>query len=192
MSYGFSREYHGTCHFNIKMVMRLGIPIPEKVVLIWIRSWRCSCLVTWFCYQLIAKPGNKTVAPPWPDPFIEIDPGGQWVPAIPPISHPSSHSLTPPSPCQIQFSQLSSPPQFHHLPRAPGPRLGQSSPHHRSWSPSPHKLATWLREQLTDSCELIIKCSSNLMSIYTLSKKKSKKKITKSHLFWHVHIFARS
>ena len=31
-------------------------------------SWRWSCLVNWFCYQLIAKPGNKTAAPPWPDP----------------------------------------------------------------------------------------------------------------------------
>ena len=36
---------------------------------IWVRSRRCSCLVTWLCYQLIAKPGNKTAAPPWPDPF---------------------------------------------------------------------------------------------------------------------------
>ena len=26
------------------------------------RSWNCGCLVTWFCYQLIAKPGNKTAA----------------------------------------------------------------------------------------------------------------------------------
>ena len=34
---------------------------------IWVGSWRCSCLVTWFCYQLIAKPCNKTAAPPWPD-----------------------------------------------------------------------------------------------------------------------------
>ena len=25
--------------------------------------------VSWFCYQLIAKPGNKTAAPPWPDPY---------------------------------------------------------------------------------------------------------------------------
>ena len=33
------------------------------------RSWRCGCLLTWFCYQLIAKPGNKTAAPPWPDPY---------------------------------------------------------------------------------------------------------------------------
>ena len=36
---------------------------------IWVRSWRCGCLVTWFCYQLIAKPGNKTVAVSWPDPY---------------------------------------------------------------------------------------------------------------------------
>ena len=25
---------------------------------------------TWFCYHLIAKPGNKTAAPPWHDPAI--------------------------------------------------------------------------------------------------------------------------
>ena len=30
------------------------------------------CLVTWFCYQLIAKPGNKTVAPQWPDQCLEF------------------------------------------------------------------------------------------------------------------------
>ena len=24
----------------------------------------CSCFVTWFCYQLIAKPGNKIATPP--------------------------------------------------------------------------------------------------------------------------------
>ena len=34
----------------------------------WVRSQRCGCLVTWFCYQMIAKPGNKTAAPSWPDP----------------------------------------------------------------------------------------------------------------------------
>ena len=38
-------------------------------VLIWVRSWKCSCLVAWFCCQLIAKPGNKTAAPSWPDPY---------------------------------------------------------------------------------------------------------------------------
>ena len=29
----------------------------------------CGCLVTWFCYQLIAKPGNKTATVLWPDPY---------------------------------------------------------------------------------------------------------------------------
>ena len=29
-----------------------------------------GCLVTWFPYQPRAKPGNKTVAPPWPEPCI--------------------------------------------------------------------------------------------------------------------------
>ena len=28
-----------------------------------------GCLVTWFCYQLKAKPGNKTVPVPSPDPY---------------------------------------------------------------------------------------------------------------------------
>ena len=29
-----------------------------------------ACLFTWFCYQMIAKPGNKTAAPSWPDLYI--------------------------------------------------------------------------------------------------------------------------
>ena len=36
----------------------------------WVRSWNCGCLVTWFCYQLIAKPGNKTATVSWPDPRV--------------------------------------------------------------------------------------------------------------------------
>ena len=28
-----------------------------------------AVFVTWFCYQLIAKPGNKTAALSWPDPY---------------------------------------------------------------------------------------------------------------------------
>ena len=36
-----------------------------------VRSRRWGCLVTWFCYHLIAKPGNnKTAAPSWPDPVV--------------------------------------------------------------------------------------------------------------------------
>ena len=41
----------------------------HNVNIIWVRSRNCGCLVTWFCYQLIAKPGNKTAAVPWPDPY---------------------------------------------------------------------------------------------------------------------------
>ena len=36
---------------------------------IWVMSRNCGCLVTWFCYQLIAKPGNKTAAVSWPEPY---------------------------------------------------------------------------------------------------------------------------
>ena len=39
---------------------------------IWVRSRNCGCLVTWFCYQLIAKPGNKTAAVSWPDPYFPL------------------------------------------------------------------------------------------------------------------------
>ena len=31
----------------------------------------CGCFVTWFCYHLIAKPGNKTATPLWLDPYTE-------------------------------------------------------------------------------------------------------------------------
>ena len=37
---------------------------------IWVMSRMCGFLVTWFCYHLIAKPGNKTAAPSWPGPII--------------------------------------------------------------------------------------------------------------------------
>ena len=51
-----------------------------------VRSHMCCCLVTWFCFHLTAKPGNKTAAtsipdllarpgnktaaPSWPDPYL--------------------------------------------------------------------------------------------------------------------------
>ena len=40
---------------------------------IWVRSRNCGCLVTWFCYYLIAKPGNKTAALSWPDPYASVN-----------------------------------------------------------------------------------------------------------------------
>ena len=48
-----------------------GLTLTEwgLVGCIGVRSRRCGCLVTWFCYQLIAKPGNETAAPSWPDPY---------------------------------------------------------------------------------------------------------------------------
>ena len=39
---------------------------------IWVRSQNCGCLITWFYYQLIAKPGNKTAAVSWPDPYLDV------------------------------------------------------------------------------------------------------------------------
>ena len=39
----------------------------EKNILV--RSQRCACLATWFCYQMIVKPGNKTDPTSWPDPY---------------------------------------------------------------------------------------------------------------------------
>ena len=58
----------------LKLVSRkyLGFRSPMIVYVmyyIWVRSRNCGCLVTWFCYQLIAKPGNKTATVPWPDPY---------------------------------------------------------------------------------------------------------------------------
>ena len=37
---------------------------------IWVRSRNYGYLVTWFCYQLIAKPGNMTAAVSRPEPYI--------------------------------------------------------------------------------------------------------------------------
>ena len=42
----------------------------ENKFTIWVRSWRCRCFVTWFCYHLIAKPGNKTTTLSWPNPCV--------------------------------------------------------------------------------------------------------------------------
>ena len=37
--------------------------------IIWVRSWMFGCLATWFCYELIAKPSNKTAAHSWPNQY---------------------------------------------------------------------------------------------------------------------------
>ena len=52
-----------------RLLSRYSIILVRLLQFIWVRSWRCDCLVTWFCYQMIAKPGNKAGAPSWPDPY---------------------------------------------------------------------------------------------------------------------------
>ena len=44
----------------------------QKKMCPWVRSWRYDCLVTCFCYPLIVKPGNKTAAPPWLNPYTML------------------------------------------------------------------------------------------------------------------------
>ena len=58
---------------NIKVTTTHGAASGEHFVNIFVKTiWsrNCDCLVTWFCYQLIAKPGNKTATVPWPDPYF--------------------------------------------------------------------------------------------------------------------------
>ena len=43
-------------HFNVHELYK------KLTKHIWVKSRKCGCLVTWFCYHLIAKPGNKTAA----------------------------------------------------------------------------------------------------------------------------------
>ena len=40
------------------------------VLYMWLGSRNCGCLVAWICYQLMAKPGSRTAAVPWPDPYV--------------------------------------------------------------------------------------------------------------------------
>ena len=63
----------------------------------WVRSRNCGCLVTWFCYQLIAKPGNKTATVPWPDPDVV----GAALRSIDPTTSAWSRSLLPTKVCLI-------------------------------------------------------------------------------------------
>ena len=46
--------------------------VVKEIISVLVRSRKCGCLVTWFCDQLIAKPGNKTAKHSWPDPYWQI------------------------------------------------------------------------------------------------------------------------
>ena len=52
----------------LRMYWNHNIPTDN----IWVRSRNCGCLVTWFCYQLIAKPGNKTATVSRPDTELRL------------------------------------------------------------------------------------------------------------------------
>ena len=60
---------HCYCKISINCSFLIAL-FFTNAKLIWVRSRRWGCLVTWFCYHLIAKPGNKTAAPSWPDPYV--------------------------------------------------------------------------------------------------------------------------
>ena len=65
-------NHHFAWQFQWYLCDSLSFPLSHENP-IWVRSWNCGCLVTWFCYLLIAKPGNKTAIVPWPDPYaIEV------------------------------------------------------------------------------------------------------------------------
>ena len=61
----YNENYYIFTENSLYLVWKKGI--EEKAT--WVRSRKCGCLVTWFCYHLIANPGNKTATPQWPDTY---------------------------------------------------------------------------------------------------------------------------
>ena len=57
------RQLIRICGWSNNLLFPLN-PIRWRLFLHMGRSRRCDCLVTWFCYHLIAKPGDKTVTAP--------------------------------------------------------------------------------------------------------------------------------
>ena len=57
-------------HFVDLCSYSLSLSLYIYIYMIWARTRNCGCLVAWICYQLIAKPGNKTAAVSWPDPYF--------------------------------------------------------------------------------------------------------------------------
>ena len=67
---GWNSKTASTLLCRSYVLHEIGIILGVTYIFIWVRSRNCGCLVTWFCYQLIAKPGNKIAAVPWPDPSV--------------------------------------------------------------------------------------------------------------------------
>ena len=64
--YTHSEKFYGEA---IKCDCVAFVTYPQYEGNIWVRTPSCGCLATWFCYQLIAKPGNKTATILRPDPY---------------------------------------------------------------------------------------------------------------------------
>ena len=64
-------SYHSSLIKGIGMGQVMKVQLSCYLALL-VKSRRCGYLVTWFCYQLIAKPGNKTATPPQPDPYNKV------------------------------------------------------------------------------------------------------------------------
>ena len=66
---GLTEYSHSTLRWISDMMVSWVLDIynnfPTRV-----RSRRLACLVIWFCCPSVAKPGNKTGAPSWPDPYV--------------------------------------------------------------------------------------------------------------------------
>ena len=58
---------------HLPWASELSEAVSDNLQVIWIKSRTCGCLVTWFCYQLIAKPGNKTATVSWPYPYVLLE-----------------------------------------------------------------------------------------------------------------------
>ena len=65
----YGQSPNGNWGVMISLPQHFKWPIQTRV-----RPWRCGCLVIWFCYLVTAKPSNKTVAHPGPDP-LHASPG---------------------------------------------------------------------------------------------------------------------
>ena len=59
----------GVLFFFLTEINSTSISIRACEIIMWVRSGNYGCFVTWFCYKLIAKPGNKTATVSWPDPY---------------------------------------------------------------------------------------------------------------------------
>ena len=66
------------CNIYFRIYLQSSSPLIVVMTLIWVKSRNCGCRVTWFCYHLIAKPGNKTATVPWPDPYEKSSLRGTW------------------------------------------------------------------------------------------------------------------